>query len=77
MPAVLDVATRRDIGLGTVKTELSIFLSHLKARRAEDSVPQVRRRMRGKSPSSLSPVQGLPFDNGPNQRIDIGFPDSG
>jgi hypothetical protein len=29
------------------------------------------------SPSSLSPVQGLPFDNGPNQRIDIGFPDSG
>ena len=22
-------------------------------------------------------VQRLPFDNGPNQRIDIGFPDSG
>jgi hypothetical protein len=33
--------------------------------------------MRGKSPSSLSSVQRLPFDNGPNQRIDIGFPDSG
>jgi hypothetical protein len=33
--------------------------------------------MRGKSPSSLSPVQGLPFDNGPNQRIDFGFPDIG
>jgi hypothetical protein len=23
------------------------------------------------------PIQRLPFDNGPNQRIDIGFPDGG